>query len=48
MSKNELIDRLEQLSRFLVGFGEAAELVSKKLRELVDEVEKHGVDNDQY
>lgn len=39
MTNDEIIDRIYQISGFLVGFGDAAALAASKLRELASEIE---------
>jgi len=39
MTNDQIIDRIYQISGFLVGFGDAAELAASKLRELASEIE---------
>lgn len=43
-TKDELLDRIAQVSGFLVGFGDAAEVAAKKLRELMNEVDERGIE----
>jgi hypothetical protein len=43
MDKEELIDRICQVSGFLVGFGEVAEIAARKLRELMNDIDMRGL-----
>lgn len=39
MTNEQIVDRISQISSFLVGYGDVAELAARKLRELCAEIE---------
>lgn len=43
MTKEELFDKLCQISGFLVGYGDVAELAADRLRRLMDEIDAKGL-----
>lgn len=46
MTTDELMDRISQVSNFLVGYGAVAELAAERLRRLMDEIEDRGLSAD--
>jgi hypothetical protein len=43
MTKDELFDKISQISGFLVGYGDVAELAADRLRRLMDEIDAVGL-----
>jgi len=44
LTKDELLDRIAQVSGFLAGYGDVAEIAAERLRRLMDEIDERGVE----